>query len=93
MVGRIAFIMYLRRLVPLLSKTRTFLLILLGLQPVVNVIPVILIFAQCKDIRAVFDPTITDVYCMPVRIQMVYGYTQGGSSFILPGYYSEFALY
>jgi hypothetical protein len=92
MIGRIAFIMYLRRLVPLQSKARIVLLILLGLQPLVNVVPVILIFAQCKDIRAVFDPTIKDVYCMPVKIQMVYGYTQGGSSFISPGYNSEFAL-
>lgn len=78
MVGRIAFIMYLRRLVPLQSKTRIILLILLGLQPPVNVVPVILMFVQCKDISAVFDPSITDVYCLPINIQIIYGYLQGG---------------
>ena len=93
MIGRIAFIMYLRRLVPLQSKTRIILLILLGLQPVVNVVPVIMMFTQCKDIRAVFDPAITDVYCMPVKIQINYGYLQGGSSSTLPGYHGWFARY
>jgi hypothetical protein len=93
MIGRIAFIMYLRRLVPLQSKARIVLLILLGLQPLVNVVPVILIFTQCKDIRAVFDSTMTDVHCMPVKIQMIYGYIQGGPYSILRGYHSEFAPY
>ncbi|KAJ6041641.1 uncharacterized protein N7446_010481 [Penicillium canescens] len=57
--GRIAFIMYLRRLVPLQSKTRTALCLLLWLQPPVNLVPVLLMYLQCKDVAAVFDATIT----------------------------------
>ncbi|KAJ6038931.1 hypothetical protein N7499_003225 [Penicillium canescens] len=57
--GRIAFIMYLRRLVPLQSKTRIVLWLLLGLQPPVNLVPVLLMYLQCKDVAAVFDATIS----------------------------------
>ncbi|KAJ6020098.1 hypothetical protein N7499_003390 [Penicillium canescens] len=46
--GRIAFIMYLRRLVPLQSKTRTVFWLLLGLQPPVNIVPILLMYLQCK---------------------------------------------
>jgi hypothetical protein len=93
MVGRIAFIMYLRHLVPLQSKTRIVLLILLGLQPPVNVVPVLLIFAGCKDIRAVFDYSITGVYCLPPRILITYSYFQSGSFYLLPSHYKLYPRY
>lgn len=92
-VGRIAFIMYLRRLVPLQSKTRIALLMLLGLQPPVNVVPVLLIFAGCKDIRAVFDYSITGVYCLPPRILITYSYFQGGSFYLLPSHHEWYPRY
>lgn len=78
MIGRVAFIMYLRRLIPVQSKTRAVLFVLLALQPCVNVVPILLMFLQCKEFAAVFDHTITNVHCLPVVIQINFGFFQGG---------------
>jgi hypothetical protein len=82
-VGRIAFMMYLRRLLPVPSKTRTVLLLQLGLQPPVNVASIFLMIFQCKNIAAaiaaVLDPTMGQESCMSVNVQLFYDYFQGGS--------------
>lgn len=83
-IGRMSFIIYLHRLLPVPSKTRSVLLLLLALQPLVNVVSIFLMFFQCRNIAAVFDPTMTQESCMSVHTQLFYDYFQGGSFPLLP---------
>ncbi|KAB8234524.1 uncharacterized protein BDW43DRAFT_299575 [Aspergillus alliaceus] len=72
-LGRVAFILY---LLPILSTRKLFrnsLWALLALQIVANSVMVILILAQCRDIRGVWDPEYA-TNCMEDYIQLRYGY-------------------
>ncbi|KAB8067247.1 hypothetical protein BDV29DRAFT_196589 [Aspergillus leporis] len=72
-LGRIAFIIY---LLPILSTRKVFkigLWVLLALQIAANSIMAILILAQCRDIRGVWNPQFA-TECMEDYIQLHYGY-------------------
>ncbi|KAJ5271239.1 hypothetical protein N7505_006997 [Penicillium chrysogenum] len=72
-LGRIAFILY---LLPLLSTRRVFkisLWVLLAVQIVANIVMIVLILAQCRDIRGVWDAKYA-THCMEDYIQLRFGY-------------------
>ncbi|KAE8356878.1 hypothetical protein BDV28DRAFT_126344 [Aspergillus coremiiformis] len=78
-VGRVAFILY---LIPILSTRKIYkrsLWVLLALQVIVNVLTIILILSQCRDIRGVWDAEIaSSTECMDGSVQLYYGYFQIG---------------
>ncbi|KAJ5116273.1 hypothetical protein N7456_000621 [Penicillium angulare] len=77
-IGRMAFIMFLARLFPSSSVTRTVLWALFAIQPIVNIIAIFLMFLQCHgEIPPLFDFTLPQDNCMPLSVQINYAYFQG----------------
>ncbi|KXG51205.1 uncharacterized protein PGRI_067770 [Penicillium griseofulvum] len=72
-LGRVAFILY---LLPVLSTRRVFkisLWVLFAVQVVANIVMIVLILAQCRDIRGVWDEEYA-THCMEDYIQLYFGY-------------------
>ncbi|CAG8905418.1 unnamed protein product [Penicillium egyptiacum] len=72
-LGRVAFILY---LLPVLSTRRVFkisLWVLFAVQIMANLVMIVFILAQCRDIRGVWDPEYA-THCMEDYIQLRFGY-------------------
>jgi hypothetical protein len=79
MLGRISFILFLQNTVLTVHALRRKLLWgLVALQVVINVIPIILQFTQCKPASALWDPVLFVTACRGAMVVQRYGYFQGG---------------
>jgi hypothetical protein len=79
MLGRISFILFLQNTVLTVHALRRKLLWgLVALQVVINVIPIILQFTQCKPASALWDPVLFVTACRDAMVVQRYGYFQGG---------------
>jgi hypothetical protein len=79
MLGRISFILFLQNTVLTVHALRRKLLWgLVALQVVINVIPIILQFTQCKPASALWDPLLVPTACRDAMVVQRYGYFQGG---------------
>ncbi|RAK80062.1 uncharacterized protein BO72DRAFT_475767 [Aspergillus fijiensis CBS 313.89] len=74
--GRLAMIMYMMALLAARTWDRMVLWALVPLQVVVNVVSVVLLFAQCSRVVEVFQPG-AQKHCMSLDVQIDYGYFQG----------------
>ncbi|KAL2847035.1 hypothetical protein BJX68DRAFT_268335 [Aspergillus pseudodeflectus] len=79
MLGRISFILFLQNTVLTVHALRRKLLWgLVALQVLINVIPIILQFTQCKPASALWDPLLVPTACRDAMVVQRYGYFQGG---------------
>lgn len=75
-LGRIAFAVYMLKLVGPDRKKRWTLLFCIVFSAIVNVLCIILIFAQCEHVQSIYD-THVDGRCWSKNVQARYGYFQG----------------
>lgn len=79
-LGRIAFIVFVVRLLGTRRLYRVILWMLVGLQLVTNFVLIVILFVQCPGhASAIWAPSGKD-NCWDVRVQAYYGYYQGGNS-------------
>ena len=78
-LGRIAFALYLFKLVGPLPLKRWILHICIWATVIVNVLNIITIFAQCPHVPQIWEETPPGV-CWPKTVQSDLGYFQGGMS-------------
>ncbi|KAJ0415109.1 hypothetical protein BJY00DRAFT_318100 [Aspergillus carlsbadensis] len=78
MLGRISFILFLQNTVLTVHALRRKLLWgLVVLQVVINFIPIVLQFTQCKPANALWDPVLFLTACRDAVVVQRYGYFQG----------------
>ncbi|KAL2826467.1 hypothetical protein BDW59DRAFT_179574 [Aspergillus cavernicola] len=78
LLGRISFILFLLASVVTVHKLRRKLLwTLIGLQVVINIIPIILQFTQCDPVSALWNPLQLLSSCQGAVVVQRYGYFQG----------------
>ncbi|KAL2811416.1 hypothetical protein BJX63DRAFT_276341 [Aspergillus granulosus] len=78
MLGRISFILFLQNTVLTVHALRRKLLWgVIGLQLVINLIPIVLQFTQCKPANALWDPYKFQTACRDALLVMRYGFFQG----------------
>lgn len=74
-VGRCAFVLYLLGIVGTERHHKLILWFFIALQVIINSISVILMFAQCPDIRALWNPKFS-AGCLPASVQRYYAVVQ-----------------
>ncbi|KAL3457440.1 hypothetical protein BJX64DRAFT_17821 [Aspergillus heterothallicus] len=78
MLGRISFILFLQNTVLTVHTLRRKILWwVIGLQVVINLIPIVLQFTQCKPVAALWDPYQIQTACRDAVVVMRYGFFQG----------------
>jgi hypothetical protein len=80
MFGRIAFMVYLFRLIGTKKGLRMFLYFLMAQHAVINVVTIILIVAQCPDFATLWDPIGHPGKCWSPAVQADFGYFQGATN-------------
>lgn len=78
-IGRIAFALYLFKLVGTVPLHRWILHICIWSELAVNILNIITIFAQCPHVPQIWEHTAPGV-CWPKTVQSDLGYFQGGMS-------------
>ncbi|PYI20280.1 hypothetical protein BO86DRAFT_425420 [Aspergillus japonicus CBS 114.51] len=90
--GRLAMIMYMMALLAARTWDRMVLWTLVPLQVIVNVVSVVLLFAQCSRVQDIFQPGAQE-QCMSLDVQIDYGYFQGAFNSASDLFLAVFPIY
>lgn len=82
-IGRIAFAVYMLKLVGLDRRKIWTLYFCIVFSAVVNLLCIILIFVQCEHVQSIYDTHVPG-WCWSKNVQADYGYFQGVCLFFIP---------